>query len=320
MPDIDVKSYIDQLREALPYVPPIPVEEIRALHREGDLGGVVKLVRRTMNVNVRLTLHWTSGPSPTGIPNALAWVSRPEKMPYYGTAAFRETSVDMFIRKQFAASRPFEEFAIAAAHELSHIVLDSVEHPLRKEEKAVDLTAMLLGFSQLYYGAAHTTRKVTPNLLEKRQLGYLSESEMERAASILVPRRARAKRATGNLLRNCAGVLGLATLCLIGWAIGFASDTEVHKLAMAEQARIQGEVPWGSNAYMSLIGASAGLSSVTIKYVLTDQIDNMVAFERRVRAAACATNGTNIRKGLSYIYEYRSPSGYIARFNVSSCP
>jgi len=324
MPDIDIKSYIDQLRKALTYVPPIPVEEIRALHRKGDLGGVVKLVRRTMNVNVRLTLHWTSGPSPTGIPNALAWVSRPEKMPYYGTAAFKETSVDMFIRKQFAASRPFEEFAIAAAHELSHIVLDSVDHPLRKEEKAVDLTAMLLGFSQLYYGAAHTTRRVTPNLIEQRHLGYLTESEMETAASILVPRRIRAKRITGHLLRNCAGVFGLAAICLVAWAIGSANNTEVHKLAMAEQARIQKQAPMELNAYTTLVGAYFGFSSVTSKYVVTipqGNVINLAILERSVRASSCRQNETNIKKGLSYIYEYRRPNGAdIARFEINSCP
>jgi hypothetical protein len=38
MPDIDVKNYLDRLRKALPYVPPIPVEKIKALHKNGDLG------------------------------------------------------------------------------------------------------------------------------------------------------------------------------------------------------------------------------------------------------------------------------------------
>src|SRR4051794_10693615 len=84
MSDIDVSAYIRQLRQALPYVPPIPVQKIKAMHRKRDLGGIVKLIRKTMNVNVRLTLHWTDqvrGNSP-------AWVLLPEKMPYYGTPEF----------------------------------------------------------------------------------------------------------------------------------------------------------------------------------------------------------------------------------------
>ena len=242
-------------------------------------------------------------------------------MPYYGTPAFKEQTLDIFILKSYRDTSTYDEFARTVSHELSHVVLESIQHPLRREEKAVDLTAMLLGFSYIYRTASHTVRWVDANRQRHTQLGYLSEREMDEACKILVPLPLRSRRISLNILRNCAGVLGLVALCLIGWAIGFASNTEVHKLAMTEQVKIQGEVPWGSNAYMSLIGATAGLSSVTIKYVLTEQISNLAAFEKRVRAFACAQNGANIRKGLSYIYEYRSPSGHdIARFTVSSCP
>jgi hypothetical protein len=36
MPDIDVKTYLDRLRKELPYVPPIPIAKIKALHKKGD--------------------------------------------------------------------------------------------------------------------------------------------------------------------------------------------------------------------------------------------------------------------------------------------
>jgi hypothetical protein len=127
MPDIDVKAYIEQLRKVLPYVPPIAVEKIKALYEKGDLGGVVKVIRNTMNINVHLILHWTSGlhytseHSATFRPNAPAWIERPEKMPYYGTDAFKEMKVDLFITKEFAGKAPYYQFAIAVAHELSHV-------------------------------------------------------------------------------------------------------------------------------------------------------------------------------------------------------
>jgi hypothetical protein len=117
-------------------------------------------------------------------------------------------------------------------------------------------------------------------------------------------------------------LLGIAVIWGGVWAADTAVRTwNVHGLALSEQARIQGEVPWGSNAYMSLIGARAGSSSVTSEYVVTEQLGNLSAFEKRVRASACAMNEANIKKGLSYIYEYHTPSGRdIAQFNVSSCP
>ena len=177
MSNIDVKAYIGQLRQALPYVPPIPVQEIKAMHRKRDLGGIVKLIRNTMNVNVRLTLHWTD--QVRG--DALAWVSLPEKMPYYGTPEFAKIRIDMFIRRSFAEARPYNEFAMAVAHEFSHIVLDSIHHPLRREEKAVDLTAMILGFSYLYRRGAHTVERVGLNRYANRRLGYLSERDLDAA-------------------------------------------------------------------------------------------------------------------------------------------
>lgn len=40
MSDIDMRSYVYQLRRALPYVPPISMGQIKAMHRKGDLGGI----------------------------------------------------------------------------------------------------------------------------------------------------------------------------------------------------------------------------------------------------------------------------------------
>jgi len=99
---ISVESYIEQLRQQLPYVPPVPVSVIKALHKKRDFAGIVRLIRSTMNVGVNLNLHWTSGPAPKEIPNAPAWIRLPEKMPYYGTPAFKEMKLDIFILKSLS--------------------------------------------------------------------------------------------------------------------------------------------------------------------------------------------------------------------------
>jgi hypothetical protein len=142
MSEIDVKSYIGQLRQALPYVPPIALQKIKAMHRKRDLGGIVKLVRKTMNVNARLTLHWTDqarGDEP-------AWVLLPEKMPYYGTPEFAKIGIDLFIRRSFAEDRPYHQFAMAVAHEFSHIIGD---HHLEIASAAYPmLTSANIGFCQ----------------------------------------------------------------------------------------------------------------------------------------------------------------------------
>jgi hypothetical protein len=225
MANIDIKSYIDQLRQYLPYVPLVPVEAISALHRKRDLGGIVKLIRNTMNVNVHLVLHWTD--EVRG--NAPAWVTVPKRMPYYGTPEFKKIRIDMFIRKSFAEAEPYDRFAIAVAHEFSHVVLDSIDHPLRHDEKAVDLTAMILGFSHLYRRAAYTIRRVSLNEFQRRGLGYLSEHELDQACQILVPRSVRAKYAASRALwhakhRAINALLLPATLLVLALGVGVVAE------------------------------------------------------------------------------------------------
>jgi hypothetical protein len=313
MPDIDVGAYIGRLREVLPYVPPVSVKEIKRLHGRRDFGGVVKLIRSTMSVGVRLTLHWTSGPPPRHIPNAAAWISRPAKMPYYGTPAFADLTLDLFLLKDFAQTASYDQFAITIAHELSHVVLDSVEHPLRREEKAVDLTAMLLGFSRLYWVA---TEKVTGIYVKRRvRLGYLSDRELRTAVRLLVPLRERRI-----VIAKAFVPLGTLAAVLAIW-IGVAKGTELwrlhQKLAMeAESAKRQ--TPQIVSPSLVLNDVQAGLLSIRRIYLLArpSRPD-----QRAVQREACAVYAANIRAGATYEYEYRNASGNVLdQISIASCP
>jgi hypothetical protein len=96
-----------------------------------------------MNIDVQLVVGWVRSGGPKDAP---AWITLPERMPYYGDPAFKEMTLTIYIRKSFLEDSTYDQAAIVIAHELSHIVLDAIAHPLRRVEKAVDLTAMLLGF------------------------------------------------------------------------------------------------------------------------------------------------------------------------------
>jgi hypothetical protein len=97
-------------------------------------------------------------------------------MPAYGTNAFKELRLDLYLRRSFLLQSSYDEIAIAIAHELSHVALDSIHHPLRGCEKAVDLTAMLLGFRRLYLTGSE---KQENNIIHR--LGYLSAREVLQA-------------------------------------------------------------------------------------------------------------------------------------------
>jgi hypothetical protein len=66
------------------------------------------------------------------------------------------------------------------------VVLDSLAHPLRREEKAVDLTAMLLGFRNLYESGCYKEERLY-NGMAWQKMGYLSKEEVQLANEILVP-------------------------------------------------------------------------------------------------------------------------------------
>jgi hypothetical protein len=95
------------------------------------------------------------------------WIELPEPMPVFGTAEFNETKVIVNARRDILETRPFAWVVAGFAHELSHVVLFSIGHRLQHDEKAVDLTAMILGY-QYDICDAET---------EEWRLGYLTSAE-----------------------------------------------------------------------------------------------------------------------------------------------
>jgi hypothetical protein len=89
----------------------------------------------------------------------------------------------------------YEKVVTAIAHEMSHIVLNGLDHPLREHEEAVDLTAMLLGYRDFYVAGAEYSETGPSRFLNKlgaeikrvfsgdgtreyRWLGYLTPQEV----------------------------------------------------------------------------------------------------------------------------------------------
>jgi hypothetical protein len=313
MADINVASFIRQLRQYLPHVPPISGSKLKALHKVRDYEGMVRLIRTAMNLDIRLLVGWVNASGPKEAP---AWVEMPSNMPYYGTPEFKQLQIKIFIRKQFLEQSTYKQVAIAIAHELSHVVLHSIHHPLRSEEKAVDLTAMLLGFSHIYMVAAHTTNS---------KLGYLTSSELRAASRILVPRRFRTTRSLFVAVRSLfvsfpvPAVAGFLVLSM--WTTQtISSKFRLHQNLQAEANNLL--IPKAVNSYMTLISAQVGMFSLTKTYLITQparlDLDNR---QLKIWDAACTKKRTNIDAGAIYAYEFREASGsLIGKFEVSSCP
>ena len=103
------------------------------------------------------------------------WIELPDPMPAFGTAEFNETRVIVNARCDILETKPFPWVVAGFAHELSHVVLFSIRHRLQDDEKAVDLTAMILGYQYDICDAEFTETK--GELSEKWRLGYLTSTE-----------------------------------------------------------------------------------------------------------------------------------------------
>ncbi len=124
-----------------------------------------------------LTMTDGTGRGNSGI---TAQVFIPSYLPLYGTSKLIDFPIDVKISEN-AREYP-DTFIAIIAHELSHIVLYSLQHRKKDNEVYVDITAMLLGFNKILKDGRKTEKtSETSSLLstttttETITYGYLSD-------------------------------------------------------------------------------------------------------------------------------------------------
>ena len=94
-----------------------------------------------------------------------AQVSIPGNLPFYGSSALNDYPINVKISDN-CTKHPVV-FAMIMAHELSHILLHSLNHPQKENEFYTDLTAIILGFQNIFQNG----RKITETDVEH---GFMS--------------------------------------------------------------------------------------------------------------------------------------------------
>lgn len=198
-----INRYIAQLIPALGGVrKPPDAQELRAHFAHKRYAEMVRIIKEHLKLDMWLRVGFVK--NNVGPKNAPAWILTPEGFPLYGTPEFKNLRVTMYIRNAFLAHAPFETVVIAIAHELTHVVLRAIAHPLRAEEEAVDLAAMILGYTDFYMqGCRYEERiseKITHSWWQKllgrarvvpykeirlMRIGYLSPQEVYYATGLL---------------------------------------------------------------------------------------------------------------------------------------
>lgn len=206
-----IEDYIKKLAHSLGGVrADVDPAHLRLLYKKKDFTGMVEYIATALalhDAQVRIEEFVNSG-GPADTP---LWMYRSRIVPLYGTEEFKKMLFTIYARKSFLAHAPLESIVFGFAHELSHIILYSIQHELKNEEIAVDLTAMLLGFRLFYLVGWHyvefieipSTRNVTHKMWHtvtafffnnfpqiKRHarhyvLGYLRFDEIVFAANLL---------------------------------------------------------------------------------------------------------------------------------------
>ena len=159
-----IRDYLDQLIPSFRSARhTVDTATLRRLHAQRDFAGMLRWIKNSMRLDLRLGMRVVAtpaaarlkpaAPNPAPAPGsapalslAPMWIEMPHPMPRYGTDAFRNTRAIINVRRDFLDSSPFTWIVTGFAHELSHVVLSSAGHRLQDDEKAVDLTAMVLGY------------------------------------------------------------------------------------------------------------------------------------------------------------------------------
>lgn len=206
---------------------PVARKQLWDLYNAKDYTGIVKFVRDSMNLDIRIRVGLANVGNRSSAP---AWIEMPFPMPPFGTSAFKETLATLFLSKSFLGEANFDQVILAVAHEMSHIVLNGMNHALRQEETAVDLTAMLLGYRDFYVGGCESIR-VDKKWFSRaethvyRRYGYLTPDEVRLADRLLVQRFGLSRLKGWYWIRMIT--LPFALIVLAGFAWWFSKTGEV---------------------------------------------------------------------------------------------
>lgn len=125
-----------------------------------------------------------------GIEGITAQVSIPSYLPFYGTPKLQGFRISVKVSDN--CRKHSETFMALMAHELSHILLHSIWHKEKNNEIYTDLTAMILGFSEVMRigrKVVETQYYTTFSETSTTTYGYLSDKQfyfaLNRVRSIL---------------------------------------------------------------------------------------------------------------------------------------
>lgn len=189
-----IKQYIEMLVDGLGGIrKPVDLTEYSLLFKQEKFTEVVGLIRGQMKLPLKVRVGYvkSGGPEKAG-----AWINSNQlhSLPRYDTPEFSTAQVDLYTKKEELYLTSLEAVVYRFAHELSHVLLYAMRHPLCEVETATDLCVMVMGYGEalvkgregVSYRHSFVMRQFLqfigqPQAVYTWRLGYLSAEEAEYA-------------------------------------------------------------------------------------------------------------------------------------------
>ncbi len=174
----------------------IPYSRYQSDMRAGRLQQCVERIAQDLTLPVRIRIEATSafqsgalapvGSDQDPAPGITAQVRIPSDLPLYGTSWLTNYPIDVRISPE--CSRYPLTFITIMAHELSHILLQSLRHRESGNEIYVDLVPLLLGFAGIVAQGRKLTRReaqADKTWRTTTTYGYLTDTQFDHAVQTI---------------------------------------------------------------------------------------------------------------------------------------
>ena len=160
-----ISELIDDLYNTIGLRKPIAYKPLIAMLKKQKTSDVVNMVKDYFNLPVKLEIEYTTNFQTKSlalehsyfVEEISAQVLIPPFIPMYGTDELANTVINIKI-SPYCWKHPYL-FLVILSHELSHILMYSLNYHRKENEIATDLTAIMLGFVDLYKIAFKKTYK-----------------------------------------------------------------------------------------------------------------------------------------------------------------
>jgi len=198
-----INEAIDNLFHLIGIKEDILYDSMQKPFKKGKIKECIKIIAEYLGLPVEINLSYVSShynPNSTGsqgfttqqlvetdaekrgVAGIVAQVYIPSYLPLYGTSSFANFPVDVKVSENIK-EHP-DTFMAIMAHELSHIVLNSLRYDEKDNEIYTDITAMLLGFNEVMRFGRETIKEhqeyslsSTTTITETTTYGYLSDKQ-----------------------------------------------------------------------------------------------------------------------------------------------